>query len=391
MKTIGLILASALVTTSANAFNVPKHPTKPYDCTACVKLSHESLQDKWEISESQLNTKVSNLQRSYSYREFVSLKKLQNGVSITTTAPGAVVRIVPLDGNAIPALKLNTPDSKVLSLKEASTLYSEDEPFGDERFSSTHQNILQIKQELGAGRFLLKTDDAVGTQAKNYLISVYDKFSSSYLEVSTNAIHYQYGDILHASIALKDIIPDCSVDDIEAELIGPEGQSIPLSIKKVGVKQFDGRVKLNSEFNDRGENWYVEVSVNAKVGDHILKRSAHAAFSYTVPSASLISVKKLSSKPLTFLAAVDVATASRYALQSVLYRKKGKNGMVPIETSQRAQWLEPGKQLIQFTFDNSRQFAEDTLYLGYFRLTDYGQMSVVYQFNQPLKLSQLVE
>ncbi|STY83189.1 Uncharacterised protein [Legionella quateirensis] len=80
----------------------------------------------------------------------------------------------------------------------------------------------------------------------------------------------------------------------------------------------------------------------------------------------MISVKKLSSKPLTFVATLDVATASRYALQSVLYRKNGKGEVTPIETSQRAQWLEPGKQVIQFTFDNSNQLADDSLYLGYF-------------------------
>ncbi|MBA3935685.1 DUF4785 family protein, partial [Shigella sonnei] len=30
-------------------------------------------------------------------------------------------------------------------------------------------------------------------------------------------------------------------------------------------------------------------------------------------------------------------------------------------------------------------------YLGYLRLIDYGQLKTVYQYNQPVKLSQLVD
>ena len=63
----------------------------------------------------------------------------------------------------------------------------------------------------------------------------------------------------------------------------------------------------------------------------------------------------------------------------------------PIETSQKAQWFKPGKHLIQFTFDNQHQLAEDKLYLGYLRLLDYGQLKPVYQYDQPIKLTQLAE
>ena len=140
-----------------------------------------------------------------------------------------------------------------------------------------------------------------------------------------------------------------------------------------------------------GENWYLEVNIRAELGQDIIRRAAHAAFSYSVPSASMLNVRKISSKPLTFVATLNVATASRYALQSVLYKKNGKGEVKPVETSQKAQWLEPGKQIIQFTFDNSSQLSDDILYLGYLRLIDYGQLKTVYQYNAPIKLTQLME
>jgi len=75
----------------------------------------------------------------------------------------------------------------------------------------------------------------------------------------------------------------------------------------------------------------------------------------------------------------------------VLYHKNSLGKIEPIETSQKAQWLDPGTKVIQFTFDNSNQLSDDSLYLSYLRLTDYGQLKTVYQYNQPIKLTQLVE
>lgn len=71
------------------------------------------------------------------------------------------------------------------------------------------------------------------------------------------------------------------------------------------------------------------------------------------------------------------------------YNCPGKT--VPIETSQSAQWLEPGIQTIKFSFDNSKQLEEDTLSVGYLHLTDYGQLKKVYQYNQPIQLSELMD
>lgn len=391
MKTTQLVLLSAFCFTQAHSFTLPRHPVKSYDCDVCARLSHEKLQDKWEISNEPLNHVVSNTQKSYSYKERVSLEQLRAGITITTTAPGAIVRITPLQDKLIPQLKMKTPDQQTLSLQDVSALYSQDEPFGDKLLSVKHQTMLQIKPELGSGKFILKSDTASLQDADSYLINVYDKFSPVYMEIGTDSLHYQYGDKVTAKISLVDNYVDYDTDEIEASLIGPSGQNVPLKIRKLRNNQFEATATLTSEVNDHGENWYLEANVQTDYAQDSVKRYGHTAFSYSIPSASLLNVAKLSSKPLTFVATIDVATASRYALQSVLYRKSSKGEPIPMETSQRAQWLEAGKQVIQFTFDNSHQLSEDNLYLGYLRLTDYGQLKTVYQYNQPIKLSQLVE
>lgn len=389
MKKTTLFTLTVLAASSCWAFHLPKQPVKSYDCATCDQLSKEPLQDKWSISTQTLETKVSNLQKSYGFRKKVDGKTLAQGIVLPITAPEAIIRIVPLGNYDIPALHLLTNQNKMLTLEDASKHYTENGLFGNEQFSTHRQRLLVLKPELGAGDFLLQSDAPRANQS--YLISVTEQGSSTYMEVSTDKLHYQYGQNLHAMIAIHEDLSDVSERDVSAVAIGPEGQEIPLDIRKVAKRQFEATATLDSEQNDRGENWYVEVTANIKVGDRKIPRNGHAAFSYTVPSASLTGVRKISSKPLSFIATVDVATASRYALQSVLYRKTAKGAILPVETSQRAQWLEPGKQIIQFTFDNSRQFAEDSLFIGYFRLTDYGQMSCVYQYTAPIKLSKLVE
>jgi len=274
-------------------------------------------------------------------------------------------------------------------LKDASSLYSEDQNFG--AMETINQTMLQIKPELGFGKFVIKTDDTKHKNTDTFALNVFDKFSMTYLEVGTESLHYQYGDKVVATIALKNDDSGYEVDNVDAYLVGPASQIIPLELTEVTPHRFQGSATLLSELNDHGENWYVEANIVSSTGVDIIRRSGHAAFSYSVPSAALLSIVKLTSKPLTFVATIDVATPSRYALQSVLFSQSGSGEPKAIETSQKAQWFDAGKHVIQFTFDNANNLIEDKLYLGYLRLIDYGQLKTVYQYNAPIKLSKLVE
>ncbi|CEG57316.1 DUF4785 domain-containing protein [Legionella fallonii] len=392
MKTTLLILMSAFCTSQIHAYPLPKQLTKSYDCKECSSLSHDKLQDQWSITDQPLHDEVNNRQKSYSYREKVTAKQLKDGVVISTLAPGAVIRITPLQKKAMPRLMLKTPKEQLVPLKEASALFNQDEGTREETLFMKHQTMLQIKPELGAGKFTLKSDDIDGKSSDTYLINVFDKFSLTYLLVESDSLHYQYGDKLTATVSLKDSEEDYSVDDVNVSLVSPQGEITPLTLTKIKHNKFQGSTFLNSEINDQGKNWYIDANVNTTLDQKVIRRSGHAAFSYAIPSASLLSIKKLSATHLTFTATIDVATASRYALQSVLFYQTGEGAAIrPIEISQKAQWFEPGKHVIQFTFDNSSQLSEDNLYLGYLHLIDYGQLKTVYHYNKPIKVTQLLE
>lgn len=391
MKTTSLFFLAALSVAQTHAYNLPQHPTRQYKCEDCTKLSHDRLKTNWNITEMPLDHQLNTNHKSYSYNQRVTAEELRRGVALSTRAPGAVVRITPLERKSMPELDLKTPQNQLMALKDASALYAQDETLRDAFMGADHQTMMQLKPELGFGTFIIKSKSSVTNEAPAYLINVFDKFSLIYLQVEPEAMQYKYGDHFAATISLKDSDNSYSVDEVNAHLINTDDQTIPLKLTEIKRNKFLASTDLLSELNAHGDNWYIEAEVLSEKDDGFVRRSARTAFSYSIPSASLLSIKKVSSHPLTFAATIDVATTSRYALQGVLFHKKASGEVVPIETSQSAQWLDTGKQTIQFNFDNSNQIAEDALFVGYLHLTDYGQLKTVYQHNQPIKLSQLMD
>ncbi|MGC1182105.1 DUF4785 domain-containing protein [Legionella sp.] len=391
MKTLYFFLLSIFCVVDANAYTLPQHPTKTYECNECNKLSHENLHANWRMTTLPLGSNISKDYKSYSYNQVITAKQLHQGITLFTRAPGAVVRITPLQKKTIPELELTTPKNQLMSLKDASALYSQDGALEQSFLTAERQTIMQIKPELGFGTFILKSKNIPVSEASNYLIHVFDKFSLIYLHVEPHSLHYQYGEKFTATICLKDNDNSYSLDEVSAALIGTEEQIIPLKLTKIKRNQFEASTTLTSELNSRGDNWYIEAEVISQQKDGLIWRSARTAFSYSIPSASLVDITKIASQPLTFTTTINVATASRYALQTVLFYKNDGGELVPVETSQSSQWLEPGKQTIIFSFDNSQHLEDDRLSVGYLYLTDYGQLKTVYQYNQPIKLSQFMD
>lgn len=391
MRALYVAILAGFSFQQAQAYDLPKQPIKSYECNACDKLSRDTLSDKWEIDGELTDTAPSNAQKSYGYKQKVTMEQLRKGVAITTLAPGAVLRIVPLQKNAEPTFELVTPGKKHFSLQEASSLYSENETLGDSSLAVKQQKMLQIKPELGAGTFLLQTEDRTAKNNDTYLISVLDKLSLSYIRVETDALRYQFGDMMTATISLNKDDGPYKTSDLSVYLVSPRGEMTPLTLTDVGHSRFEARAPLISETSDQGENWYVEADAITKLGSSVVRRSGHTGFSYYIPSGTLLSAKKVSNNPLTISVSVEVATASRYVLQSVLYKKTNDDNLEALETAQVAQWLEPGVHEMQFTFDNLQKLADDNLLLGYLHLTDYGQLKTVYEYNPPVRLTKLVD
>jgi hypothetical protein len=375
----------------AHAYPLPQKLIKTYQCKECAKLPRNPLQANWALTKtSSLHSNLKVKSKSYSYSELVTAKQLQKGVAISTHAPRAVISITPLQQNSMPKLEFITSQKRTVGLKEVSSLYAQDHAL--EEFSTEHQTIIQVKPKFGYGTLIMKSTLDTSNEANTYLLHVFDKYSLIYLQIEIDSLHYHYGDQFVAKISIQDPGNSYSIEDLSTELIGPDGQILPLNITELNPNQFEVSTTLTSELNTHGENWYIEAELIGMKKSGVTRRTVRAAFSYSLPSASILHLKKIASSPLTFVAILDVATASRYALQSVLFHQDTLTGkQLPVETCQSAQWLEPGIQKIKFSFDNSTRLEDDTLSVGYFRLTDYGQLKTVYHYDHLIKLSELMD
>lgn len=373
MKTTMILILSSLYLGNTFAYDLPPQTTKAYDCDTCATLSHDTLMDKWAIRSDDLYSPDSNAQTSLHYKTQVTMKQLRRGIPLWTDAAKAVIRISPLHQSTIPELFLITQDLKKFNLD-----------FGAN--APSHQTIWQLKPELGRGKFILQSTDTQQKDDAQFIIHVFDKFSTTYLQVQTDKIHYQFGDTATAIISMKNNDTKYNIKDLSVNLLDPDGNTKTLDLNEIDDNKFQASFQMNSTSNNKGKAWYIEANAYSQLGQNIVKRNGHTAFSYSIPSASLLTVNMISHAPLMLTSKVDVATASRYSLQAVLYTKTDQGNLVPIEISHTSQWLEPGTQLMQFSFDNSQHLDEDRLYLGYIRLIDYGQLTSVYQYDQPIAL-----
>jgi hypothetical protein len=369
-------LTFLLLATSAPviAMTFPQTPIKSYDCDTCSSLSKELIQTAWGIEDKPLNNALSNEQRSVWYQKIITGKALNAGFKIHTQGKKAVIRVENISQKNPIKLTVQAKNQPAQSVQAASTEWSSDAL----PFSKRNHLIFQLKPDLGQGSFILKT---VGTSIPDdaqILVHVLDKYSATYLSLTTNKSTYVYGDELVATIQLRDEITDYPIDDISATLTNPEGKFIALSVERVDKNTYQAKANLLSEMNPKGENWTVETSVTSSLNNETVTRQGHTAFSYAIPSAA---VREITPDPIDaskYTADIEVATASRYALQAILYQIDGEGKKHPVQIAESADWLAIGKQSLTLAFNPPKAQDASHYVLGDIQLIDYGQIKSVF-------------
>lgn len=393
MRATSVLIMSALWAGQSLAFTLPQDAVHPYECDHCESLSHDVLSSDWPTSHLPLGHETMHSQKSNKYSVRTTLHQLNQGVALQTLAPGAIIRVSPVAPEARLNLNFNlkTPNHQVFALKDASALFAKDDGLNESAFAGESIMAMQLKPELGSGRFILTSDLVKGHEQDVYIIHVFDQGSNAYLTVSTDKARYHYGDELVATFSLRDDAVGYPIDVITANLVTPDGNQRPLSLEKVSWDVYQAKLMLRSEKGFHGENWYIEAQVDTDVGGRNVKRQAHTAFSYTIPSAAVRSIKRNNpAEPFKFTAQVEVATGSRYALQAVLFATDDQGKVVPVDTVQSAAWFATGVNELNFSFnpEESTQYKAP-YFLGALQLTDYGQLKAVYEYSQLIPLQQI--
>lgn len=285
---------------------------------------------------------------SREYWRSVSAEDLRRGVSFTTTAPGAVVRLSPVSSplSAVdPALLvIETPDGGSLSgaaafrdVATADQLRRAGAPFPE---GST---AFRLREEAGAGNFRLRAP-SLDPAAGNFLVHVLDRDSLVVLSLRTLKDTVFYGEALQAEGWLADAGEFRKVSFAEAQAAAPDGSRFDTPVRM----RPDGSLSLELPLAVAPASapglWELHLRVRGESGGLPVERCVHTAFAYVVPTARLSRPVAVASKKgkVSVEAAVETAAAGRYALRALVLGRDASGAQRPLSRLETAAWLEEG-------------------------------------------------
>jgi len=255
-----LIATLSTLSLTANAFQLPEAPLMAYDCERCQTLEKKDIDYSWLLDSKAIRQAKPLLRQSNSYRQIISAKELAQGVDIFTTGNQAIIRINGNENSFLNSqLKITTPDNKTISLLEASKQLVNEETLKKLPYFEGAQTVFQLRSELGKGHFIIKSSASPLKSDEKYSLHVFDKYSSTSLNIQTDKINYVYNEPITVDVELSDDSILYPIDRIDAVVISPEGKQSPLRLERVSYNHYKAYTTIVSKQNTKGENWYVRV------------------------------------------------------------------------------------------------------------------------------------
>jgi len=297
---------------------------------------------------------------SKGYWMTVDAADFDSGILLSTTHPGALVRVTPQsDGNNA---ELLDPKDLVLISARGETfsggrgmdmlLSGEEQEHAKKRIFPQGSAVFRMANDLGNGELYLFAENMDYGSGKKYVVDVFEKSSDTVLRLTTGSDTYLEGQELRFETAFAKNAGTFSAETLSASLIAPDGRRFPLTVKP-GQTHF--AAPLSVQGNGTPGLWEVEVIAEAKIDGILVKRNARSAFALNVPTAVFRGQVSLidDSTTLTAKLAVDVAVAGRYEVRAVLFGSDKDGQLKPLAVGNSAQWIEPGQGALSLAFDRA--------------------------------------
>jgi hypothetical protein len=292
-------------------------------------------------------------------REFwrrVSAEDLRRGVDFSTTAPGAVVRISPLDEGARPPslpsglLLLGTPSGQVLRAEEAFSqaataeqLQKAGAPFPEGTFA------VRLRPEAGHGTFRLSAPELDAPEGSAYLLHVLDARSDLVLSLQAEADTIFLGGDVSARAWIAQAGAFVPGSSAEAEIASPDGRRWAATVRA----RSDGSVRVDRPLRVSPAAlpglWEVHLRVTVEQEGAPIQRDVRTAFAYVIPTARLAGGVRLSRNKgsVAVRVPVEVGASGRYALQCVVWGAGPTGDLEPMARVETADWLEVGRGVLR--------------------------------------------
>jgi hypothetical protein len=351
--------------------------------TVLATLDRKPVSMSWAIdSQAPLDARPTPFeQKSREYWIDASAEQLQQGLGISTSANGALIRLSPHVGNT------SVIDASTLSFRANGKLYTSTDAV---RTAADQDALRAAGMDVPQGSLVVKLSDTLGsgrieliapTANGDYLVHVFEPASAVAMTLQAERDTVLAGD----AIRIRAGVEGASLDSLSGLLSAPDGHTQDVSFQR----QRDGSY-VASVRPDRGHAggfglWEVHAFGNASNRQVSVPRDARSAFAVSIPTARLSgSVEKLAGlardNGLTLAIGVQTASASRYQLAGTLYATRSDGSLAPAAVSHSAAWLEAGTATLNLRFDASSLHSSELVApyeLRDLRLINQADMSLV--------------
>lgn len=363
---------------------VPAHlQTTTLAKSASADLDHQPVSMSWAIDPDQaLDARPTPFkQQSREYWVDASADQLRQGLALSTSANGALIRLSPHAGNT------SVIDASTLTIRSNGKLYANN----DGLRSTADQDALRAAgMDVPAGSIVVKLADAVGsgrleliaaTAAGSYLVHVFEPASEVVMSLQAERDTVLAGDSVRIVTAIK----GATLDRVDGLLSAPDGFSQGVSFLRQRDGSYAADVRPDAAHAGGFGLWEVHAFGNASNRQVSVPRDARSAFAVSVASARLTGAivgptGLAKDHALNLLVEVQAVSASRYQLAGTLYGTRSDGTLVPAAVAHSAAWLEAGTAAISLKFDG-RSLAESRLSAPYelrdLRLINQADMSLI--------------
>lgn len=278
---------------------------------------------------------------SREYWQSVDGAQLRQGVELTTTAPGTLIRISPARGSA----PLDAGDITVQGNARSVRL---EQAVGTEALRAagmevgTGTAVVKLAREHPAGRYTLRAATAQG----RYVVHVFEPESDVVLKARADRAQVLGDGTVAVSVAMTRGDRPLATR-AEALLVAPDGSSRPIRVAADAAGNLSARVRLPTQASASPGLWELQVFAS---GDGV-SRDARTAFGVAAPTARFHGDIAVDAQALRAALPVEAGSPGRYEARGILFATGPDGVQRPVSQAHAAAWIERGDGVLVLGFD----------------------------------------
>lgn len=308
-----------------------------------------------DISQIDFSPKPSHIQ-SRQFKLDVTGAQLKSGVSLNTSAKGALVRISAFDGESAiepKSLKLISPKGQALAQSKAFDSLVDSHAMQKNGMGFQRGTTgFKLADSLGSGRFTLKAEQGVNSRAK-YRINVFEKNSDTEMHLTANKSNYLKSQTLTVKANVFAQGAAQNIVDIKGQLVSPSGQRFDVDFKSSKEGYLLNKPLNMSAQSTPGALWELHTETQVKVNGNVVQRNGQLPFAFADKTAKLSASATVAGEKSSPVATVPVSATKdgRYEVRAVLYGTDSRGQLKPVMLTHSAANLAAGESAIYMKFD----------------------------------------